>query len=149
MSEPVIILTGGSRGLGLAILQILLSRHKARVLTISRTSSPQLEELVSEYGSDRVECVQGDIGEVKVNAGLVKRVLEKWKRLDGLVLNAGNMNICMLNPLDLYILPPVSNRFTRHLSSPTLSYFSCPLLMIHISFSYPLPSPHTSPTHTQ
>jgi NAD(P)-dependent dehydrogenase (short-subunit alcohol dehydrogenase family) len=89
--SPVIILTGASRGLGLSILQILLSRYNARVTTLSRSSPKELEETVKRFGDNRVLVVKGDVGDQAVNADVVRRTVEKWGGVDGLVLNAGGL----------------------------------------------------------
>lgn len=98
-SSPIIILTGASRGLGLSILQILLSRYNARVTTLSRSSPAEFEEVVKKYGEDRVLAIQGDVGNMEVNKDVVKRTVNKWGGIDGLVLNAGS-----LEPLGVLII---------------------------------------------
>ncbi|KAE8541862.1 hypothetical protein D1P53_002036 [Cryptococcus gattii VGV] len=90
--SPVIILTGASRGLGLAVLRILLSKHNARVATLSRSLTPELQGAVDEYGADRVLSVQGDVSKPEDNARVVKEAVDKWGQLDGLVLNAGSID---------------------------------------------------------
>lgn len=95
--SPVIILTGASRGLGLAVLRILLSKHNARVATLSRSLTPELQGAVDEYGADRVLPVQGDVSKPEDNAGVVKEAVDKWGQLDGLVLNAGS-----IDPVGMY-----------------------------------------------
>lgn len=89
--SPIIILTGASRGLGLSILQILLSRYNARVTTLSRSTPSDFQAVVEKYGDDRVLAIQGDVGDQATNAEVVKRTVEKWGGVDGLVLNAGGL----------------------------------------------------------
>jgi NAD(P)-dependent dehydrogenase (short-subunit alcohol dehydrogenase family) len=91
-SSPRIILTGGSRGLGLAILRILLSKYNARVATLSRSFPPDLRAVADKYGDDRVLVVQGDIGKSEDNEAVVRQATNKWGGLDGLVLNAGQLD---------------------------------------------------------
>jgi len=86
--SPIIILTGASRGLGLSVLNLLLKDRNARVTTLSRSLTPELEACSKEY-SGRVLVLQGDIGKSEDNVEAVKRTVEKWGGLDGLVLNAG------------------------------------------------------------
>jgi NAD(P)-dependent dehydrogenase (short-subunit alcohol dehydrogenase family) len=90
-TSPVIILTGASRGLGLAVLRILLSKHNARVATLSRSLPAELKAVAEEHGPERVLVIQGDVGKVEDNARVVKEAVDKWGRLDGLVLNAGTL----------------------------------------------------------
>ncbi|WVQ79787.1 hypothetical protein IAT38_001887 [Cryptococcus sp. DSM 104549] len=91
-SSPVIILTGASRGLGLAVLRILLAKHNARVATLSRTLTPELRAAVDEFGEARVLPVQGDVSKPEDNERVVKEAVAKWGELDGLVLNAGSID---------------------------------------------------------
>jgi NAD(P)-dependent dehydrogenase (short-subunit alcohol dehydrogenase family) len=94
MSSPSIILTGASKGLGLAILKILLERHNARVTTLSRSRSDDLESIVDKYGSNRVVVVQGDIGKAGDNVKAVKAAIDAFGKLDGLILNAATLEPC-------------------------------------------------------
>lgn len=94
--KPVVLLTGASRGLGLAILQLLLSGSTStqapipasRVVTISRTLPTELVALQSSHASDLV-CVQGDVTDEGVNAEAVRAAVDKFGALDAVVLNAG------------------------------------------------------------
>lgn len=81
--SPIIIQTSASRALGLAILEILLSRHDARITTLSPESSPQLQLVVKEDGHDRVSTAQGGVGDVETNARVVRETVKKWGELDG------------------------------------------------------------------
>lgn len=85
--SPIVILTGGSRGLGLSVLKLLL-KHKARVTTLSRSLPEDLVSLQKEY-PDNLEVVQGDAGSIQDNASAVKKTVERWGGIDSLVLNAG------------------------------------------------------------
>lgn len=91
LSSPSIILTGASKGLGLAILKILLERHNARVTTLSRSCPEDLKRIVEKYGADRIVVVQGDIGIPQDNARVVKAAIDAFGQLDGLILNAASL----------------------------------------------------------
>lgn len=97
--SPVIILTGASRGLGLSVLKILLSRYNARVSTLARSYPPELKAVEEEYGQDRLLVIQGDAGKVGDNQSVVQRTVEKWGAVDGIVMNAGNMNLCAIHAI--------------------------------------------------
>lgn len=101
-SAPRVILTGASRGLGLATLKLLLERHNARVATLSRSYSDALREVVAQYGEDRVVVVQGDISKPEDNAKVVKSAIDAFGGLDSVILNAGSLDPIGQYPLLLF-----------------------------------------------
>lgn len=91
------LVTGSSRGLGLALISRLASLPKAQVGTIIATArqdnSPQLREIVNA-SSGRVELVKLDVTRktsVEEAAQLVERKLQ-GRGLDYLINNAGVMD---------------------------------------------------------
>jgi len=90
MNGLPIVVTGGSRGLGLGMVAALLERG-ARVATCSRRPSAELEALVEEHGADRLHWSAATIGVEAEEDAFMTRVVE-WlggDRLWGLVNNAG------------------------------------------------------------
>lgn len=87
---PVIIVTGASRGLGLAISRALLQVHGANIATLQRTLTPELKALAQDY-PDRVLNVSGDVAKPEDNARVVDEAVAKWGQLNGIVLNAGTL----------------------------------------------------------
>ena len=94
-STPVVLVTGASRGIGLSTVQYLLqsglssaSIPKSNVITLSRSLPSALSDL-QKKNSDNLECVQGDVLDESVHEKVVKRAVERWGRLDAVVLNAG------------------------------------------------------------
>ncbi|MBA2593902.1 MAG: SDR family oxidoreductase [Pseudomonadota bacterium] len=83
-SEKVIIVSGGSRGLGQAVVSDLLAQGHS-VATFSRSSSEFVEGLAND---DRFLWKQVDSQDSKQLDAFVKAVLERFGRLDGLVNNA-------------------------------------------------------------
>ena len=92
MSGPVIIVTGGSKGLGLAVVRILLQHQTARVSTISRSFPAELQDLEGEHG-DRYMHMQGDVSKIEDNAALVDRTVQKWGQVNAIMFNAGTLLI--------------------------------------------------------
>lgn len=88
---PVVIVTGASRGLGLAIARTLLATHNANIATLQRTLTPELKSLVEQYPG-RVITVSGDVSKPEDNALVVEETMAKWGRLNGLILNAGTLD---------------------------------------------------------
>jgi NAD(P)-dependent dehydrogenase (short-subunit alcohol dehydrogenase family) len=77
----VAIVTGASKGIGLAITRTLV-REGARVVATSRHSSPELDAL-------GVVHVAADLMDARAPAEIVARAVEAYGRLDILVNNAG------------------------------------------------------------
>lgn len=59
MSKTILV-TGASRGLGLACTRILVEKFGANVVTLSRSSPAGLTELQSKHAG-KIETVQGDV----------------------------------------------------------------------------------------
>lgn len=91
-TSPRIILTGASRGLGLAILKILLEKYNAKVATLSRSYPDALKAVVEQYGKDRVLVQQGDISKPEDNSAIVKSAVEAFGGIDSMILNAGSLD---------------------------------------------------------
>lgn len=73
MSNPVIILTGASKGLGLAIASILLKQYSAKLVAVSRSVPEGLKALVDSHDGD-VQLVTGmDQCSAKDAARLISR----------------------------------------------------------------------------
>ncbi|TFY74914.1 hypothetical protein EWM64_g9099 [Hericium alpestre] len=88
MSSPVVVVTGASKGIGLAITRILLQKFSATVVAISRTRSSDLGDLFKTHGGALIieECDVAD--ETALRSTLIN-VEETLGHLDALVLNAG------------------------------------------------------------
>ena len=88
--QKVAVITGGSRGIGAAIVQAFRDRNY-RVVATSRSIRP-----VSDTD---IVTVQGDVGAPDTAEKAFKTALEKFGRLDTLVNNAG---MFMAKPFTLY-----------------------------------------------
>lgn len=102
-TKPVTLLTGASRGLGLSIAQLLLEGRAAfsasRVVTISRSTTPELEALAARFPDDLIN-VRGDVSAPEVNDRAVRAATDAWGRIDALVLNAGIVGFARIADLD-------------------------------------------------
>lgn len=81
-----VVVSGGSRGLGLAIVQKILDRG-AKVATFARTVTPELEALAAEF-PDRVYVASVDATDHKAVNSFVKDAEKKLGPVDALVNNA-------------------------------------------------------------
>ncbi|MFC4939538.1 MULTISPECIES: SDR family NAD(P)-dependent oxidoreductase [Bradyrhizobium] len=87
-SRPqVVLVSGGSRGLGLAIVERLLTEGHS-VATFSRRASPELERLLQLY-PDRLKFAAADMGQPEHFRELVRGFEKQLGPLTGLVNNAG------------------------------------------------------------
>ena len=91
LSGKVFVVTGGSRGLGLALAQGLLAQG-AKVVICGRKAEGLDAARQAMNGSDRVLTVQAHIAEEESVAALFDQTLETFGALDGLINNVG-MNI--------------------------------------------------------
>lgn len=89
-NEPVVLVTGGSRRVGAAIVQ-RLHREGWRVAIHYRASQPEATALADQLNAIRPNSaltVAAELLEVAALAPLVARVVEHFGRLDALVNNA-------------------------------------------------------------
>ena len=84
-----VLVTGASRGLGLAILRRLAADPESyRVIGISRTQSPEVEELVAS-APDRLSFQACDLTDLDAIPPLVTELVRRHGPFWGLVNNAG------------------------------------------------------------
>ncbi|PBL02447.1 NAD(P)-binding protein [Armillaria gallica] len=82
--KPVVVVTGASRGIGLAVVKILLETFEANVVAISRTRTPELEVLASD-GLLHIQC---DVSDEPSLARAISQAEQHFSYIDGLILNA-------------------------------------------------------------
>ena len=90
LNNKVAIVTGGSRGIGQAIV-LKLAEHGASIYFTYLSSSKQADLIVNkakDYGV-KIEAIQSDASNYADCENVVKTVLEKYGRIDILVNNAG------------------------------------------------------------
>jgi NAD(P)-dependent dehydrogenase (short-subunit alcohol dehydrogenase family) len=87
LNGRVYIVTGGSRGFGLAIAKGLVAAG-ARVGLLSRNQEG-LDQAVAEIGSDHAFGLAGDVAHLEDISRAFEAVKRHFGRLDGLVNNAG------------------------------------------------------------
>ncbi|PYI32107.1 short-chain dehydrogenase [Aspergillus indologenus CBS 114.80] len=88
MSSKTIIVTGASRGIGLAIAKYLLTAPQSHnVVVIARSAEP-LQQLKEQY-SQQVAVLNGDLSDFSLAQKSVDLALKTFGRLDGMVLNHG------------------------------------------------------------
>jgi 3-oxoacyl-[acyl-carrier protein] reductase len=92
LDETVAFVAGSSRGIGRAVAEAFLSEG-ARVLVTGRdldSLAAVTGELADEFGEDRVTSHHGDLGQGATAVGAVDHALDRWGRIDSLVLTVGS-----------------------------------------------------------
>lgn len=110
MSQPIVIITGASRGLGEATARIL-AQMGARVVLNARSS----DDLVALAGRIRsaggtAEVVVGDVSAPEICERLIQTALDRFGRIDALINNAA-----VLEPIAA-IGDAERDSWTRHLA---------------------------------
>jgi 3-oxoacyl-[acyl-carrier protein] reductase len=90
LAGRVALVTGGSRGIGKAIVEAL-AKEGAKVAFIYRSSKESADQLVADLALDQREAlgIQADVAKKAEADAAVAEVLNKWGRIDILVNNAG------------------------------------------------------------
>ena len=90
LQDQVALVTGGSRGIGKAIVQAL-AREGAKVAFVYKGSQQAAEDLEKELaaGGGTAKAWQGDVADPEAAKRIAAGVLADWGRIDILVNNAG------------------------------------------------------------
>jgi 3-oxoacyl-[acyl-carrier protein] reductase len=90
LKDQVALVTGGSRGIGRAIVQAFAAEG-AKVALVYKGSQAAADALVQEItqAGGTALALQADVADPAAAATCVERVLKEWSRLDILVNNAG------------------------------------------------------------
>jgi 3-oxoacyl-[acyl-carrier protein] reductase len=98
LADKAVIVTGGSRGIGRAIVE-LLAAEGATVTFLFRDNAAAAAEVVAAAGA-RVTAEQVDIRDSAACAAAVERIAERCGRIDVLVNNAGLIRDNLLGLLE-------------------------------------------------
>jgi len=83
-----VIVTGGSRGLGLGMVRVLSSAGY-QVIAVARQESPELAAITQDSGTGAVHFRPFDLFDTAAIAGFVKALRREFGSFHGLVNNAG------------------------------------------------------------
>lgn len=90
LAGKIALVTGASRGIGRAIA-LALARDGASVVVNYVSSAGPAEEVVKQIGSDRAVAIQADMSSLKAGKSLIEQTVQKYGRIDILVLNAAQL----------------------------------------------------------
>jgi NAD(P)-dependent dehydrogenase (short-subunit alcohol dehydrogenase family) len=90
-TQPVALVTGGSRGIGRGICLALAGQGYAVAINYAgnEAAAQETQHLIQERGPGATLLCQGDVGSARDRDHLVDRILAEWQRIDVLVNNAG------------------------------------------------------------
>ena len=91
LKDKVFVVTGGSRGIGLEIANLLLDQN-ARVVICGRKQEGLVEATRELNGGDRLKAVPAHVAKAEDVDRLFDTTIDAFGRLDGLINNVG-MNI--------------------------------------------------------
>ena len=116
-TERVALITGASRGLGLAIARLLAARGVRLVLTARGAEA--LGRAADELARlTAVAALDGDVADPAHAARLVDRGLERFGRIDALVNNASSVGPSPMPPLASYPLDRLDELFQINATAP-------------------------------
>jgi 3-oxoacyl-[acyl-carrier protein] reductase len=84
-----VLVTGGSRGIGLAIARRLAASGDYNVVAVARRESEDLGQAIREAGADRLHFRAFDLGQTDKIPAFVKELRDAFGTIYGLVNNAG------------------------------------------------------------
>lgn len=89
-AEPrTVVITGGSRGLGLGLVRSFLDSGD-RVATCARSTTPEITAYLGDESiGDRFLFAEVDLADRKQTGDFVRQVIDRWDTVDVLVNNAG------------------------------------------------------------
>jgi NADP-dependent 3-hydroxy acid dehydrogenase YdfG len=85
-SDPVLLITGASSGIGAATARAAAGSHR---LVLAARRLDALEELADELGAERALAVRCDVGEWDEVEAMAAAALERFGRIDAVFANAG------------------------------------------------------------
>ncbi len=86
MKDKVIIITGASRGIGKAIVEML--KPKNATLVLAARDENKMQEIVADYNGNYL-IKKTDVADEQSVKSLIKEVIERFGRIDVLINNAG------------------------------------------------------------
>lgn len=98
LQNKKVLITGGSAGIGKALIDGLVSEGVKDIAVIGRRRE-LLEALKSEYSSVNFLTIQGDVSKSEDLDKAVSKITEEWGELDMLINNAGVVSAGLLSEL--------------------------------------------------
>ena len=117
-TNRIVLITGGTSGIGLGTIAYLLKKGGYQVISLSRNEkrAQEAQEKLGDLGND-VDFLLGDVSDERDLARLYEGVEKKYGRLDGLVSGAG---IIKLGGVETQTIEDWDRLFAVNLRGPFL-----------------------------
>ena len=100
MDHKVVLITGGSKGIGLGIAEALLKEgYKVAITSRTIDAANQAASRLVEHGD--VLAIEANVRDFNSQQDAVNLVVEKWGRLDVLIANAGVGHFASIEDLSI------------------------------------------------
>jgi len=98
-NNKVILITGGSKGIGFGVAEALLKQgHKVAITSRSQQAADDAAKQLKSSGD--ILGIAADVKSLQSQQEAVQKVIEKWRKLDVLVANAGVGHFAPIDELD-------------------------------------------------
>ncbi|ELR71239.1 short-chain dehydrogenase/reductase SDR [Fulvivirga imtechensis AK7] len=107
MKDKVVVITGGSSGIGKALAEVFGSRG-SKILITGRKKGP-LDEAVAELKAKDIEITgfQSDVSKEEDNESMAKEAIRQFGKIDILINNAGISMRALFEDVDLEVVKQV------------------------------------------
>jgi len=90
IENKVVLITGGSKGIGYGIAEALISKQvRVAITSRSKRSAEEAAAKLNRLGKGEAMGLQSDVSDAQAQQRAVQEVLTRWGQLDVLVANAG------------------------------------------------------------
>lgn len=96
LKDKVVLITGSSRGIGLAIAQAFAQNHAKIVLNARKPVAPAIITELKKYGNDVID-LSADITDASAVKEMITQIYAQFNQLDVVVNNAGIVKDGLLN----------------------------------------------------
>lgn len=96
LKDKVVLITGSSRGIGLAIAQAFAQNHAKIVLNARKPVAPAIITELKKYGNDVID-LSANITDVSAVKEMIAQIYAQFNQLDVVVNNAGIVKDGLLN----------------------------------------------------
>ena len=130
LTGKIAVVTGASKGIGKATA-LALGAAGANVVVNYLSSPTAAEDVVQAIGADRAIAIKADVSDLSEGKQLVQKTVDRWGRIDILVLNAGVLaeNGALANTTE----EEFDRLFKVNVKAPFFLIKACPILHHHLA----------------